>query len=195
MFTGIVRHVGTVLKEAPNFTVSAPFHKIKKGESVAVNGVCLTALQIKALKGGRGITFELSEETIAKTTLGNLKKGARVNLELPIRAGETFGGHFVLGHVDGVGLIAKISPLKHSKVYSFSYPKALRRELTPKGSIAVDGISLTILNIQDGIFSVSVLPYTENETSLGRKRAGDSVHLETDILAKVVAQNVSILHP
>src|SRR3989338_2860039 len=190
MFTGIIQSLGTVLNMAPDLLVRAPFKKMRKGESLSVDGVCLTALRITRRKGGADILFELSGETMEKSTLGNLKAGTIVNLELPLRAGETLGGHFVQGHVDGVGKILKILPQEHAKIYSFSYPEGLTPCLVPKGSIAVNGISLTILNADIGKFSVSVLPYTEKETSLRSKKEGDSVNLEADIIAKVVAQNV-----
>lgn len=194
MFTGIIKAVGTIVKESPNLVVKTPFKKIKKGESVAVDGVCLTALKSKAQKRGTEISFEVSGETEQRTTLGRLKPGTRVNLEMPIRAGETFGGHFVQGHVDGMGKITMIKPESHSKIYTFSFPPEMKKFLAPKGSISVDGISLTLSNIDDGKFEVSVLPFTESETTLSRKSPGDLVNLEADIIAKAVAQHVSILH-
>ncbi|OGR87302.1 MAG: hypothetical protein A3A86_08545 [Elusimicrobia bacterium RIFCSPLOWO2_01_FULL_60_11] len=124
-----------------------------------------------------------------------MKKGAAVNLELPLRAGDEIGGHFVQGHVDGTGKIVKILPQKNSRLYFFSYPRGLAPCLVPKGSVAVDGVSLTIAGIRNGEFSVSVLPYTEKATALRYKRAGDAVNLEADILAKVTVNHATLRHP
>ena len=192
MFTGIIRSLGTVLNRAPNLLVRTPFKNVRKGDSVAVDGVCLTALKIRRLARGADVHFECSQETMEKSTLEKLEKGSVVNLELPLRAGEAFGGHFVQGHVDGVGRIVKRASQTRSCLYFFSYPARLKPYLVPKGSIAVNGISLTILNIANGRFSVSILPYTEQETSLRSRREGDAVNLEADILAKVAAKNASI---
>lgn len=194
MFTGIISFTGTVLKTGQRLLISTPFKNVKKGGSVAVDGVCLTALKTRSHKGGSDILFELSSETMRKSTAGELKKGATVNLELPLRAGDEIGGHFVQGHVDGTGKIVKILPQKNSRLYFFSYPSGLNPCLVPKGSVAVDGISLTIAGIRNGEFSVSVLPYTEKATALRTKRAGDAVNLEADILAKVTVNHASIRH-
>lgn len=194
MFTGIISFTGTVLKTGPRLLISTPFKNVKKGGSVAVDGVCLTALKTRPHKGGSDILFELSSETMRKSTAGKLKKGTTVNLELPLRAGDEIGGHFVQGHVDGTGKIVKILPQKNSRLYFFSYPSGLNPCLVPKGSVAVDGISLTITGIRNGEFSVSVLPYTEKSTALRTKRAGDAVNLEADILAKVTVNHASIRH-
>lgn len=194
MFTGIISFTGTVLKTAPRLLIRTPFKNVKKGGSVSVDGVCLTALKITPNKSGSDILFELSSETMRKSTAGKLKKGTTVNLELPLRAGDEIGGHFVQGHVDGTGKIVKILPQKNSRLYFFSYPRGLSPCLVTKGSVAVDGISLTIAGIRNGEFSASILPYTEKATALRFKRAGDAVNLETDILAKVTVKNATIRH-
>ena len=192
MFTGIINFTGTVLKAGPRLLIRTPFKDVKKGGSVSVDGVCLTALKITPNKSGSDILFELSSETLRKSTAGKLNKGTTVNLELPLRAGDEIGGHFVQGHVDGTGKIIKILPQKNSRLYFFSYPSGLKPCLVSKGSVSVDGISLTIAGVRNGEFSVSILPYTEKATALRFKKAGDSVNLEADILAKVTVNHASI---
>lgn len=194
MFTGIIRNFGTVLKGAPRLLVRTPFRRVRKGGSVSVEGVCLTALEIKPAVGGSDILFEISEETMKKSTIGKLKKGSKVNLELPLRAGDDLSGHIVQGHVDGTGKLKKISAERHSRVYTFSYPPSLKPCLVSKGSVAVDGISLTITHVKNGEFSVSVLPYTEKATTLRFKHAGDFVNLEADILAKTAVHHATLLN-
>lgn len=193
MFTGLVECAGKILKVGGGgtvLTIRSPFAKLALGESVAVDGVCLTVASRR--KAGKGTDFaaDVSEETLRRTTLGRRKPGDRVNLERCLRAGDRLGGHFMQGHVDGVGKIEKIAPEKRSKLYSFSYPEALDSYLVPKGSIAVDGISLTIVEARRGVFTVSVIPYTETHTSLDGKKPGDEVNLEADILAKIAAKQV-----
>jgi riboflavin synthase len=192
MFTGIIGCTGIVIKAGPRLLIRTPFKDVKKGGSVAVDGVCLTVLKTLPHKGGKDILFELSSETMKKSTAGKLKKGSIINLELPLRAGEEIGGHFVQGHADGTGKIVKILPQKNSRLYFFSYPSGLKPCLVLKGSVAIDGISLTIAGIRNGEFSVSVLPYTEKVSTLRFKRVGDSVNLETDILAKVIVNNADL---
>jgi riboflavin synthase len=187
VFTGIIHRIGILIKAGPRLLIRTPFKDVKKGGSIAVNGICLTVLKTQFHKRGSDICFELSEETMKKSTAGKWKKGTRLNLELPLRAGEEIGGHFVQGHVDGTGKILKILPQKNSSIYFFSYPS--ESCLVPKGSIAVDGISLTLASVRNGEFSVSVLPYTEKSTTLKFKRVGDTVNLETDILAKVIVKS------
>jgi riboflavin synthase len=204
MFTGIIASPGKVLNisgrsskegEGLLITVRSGFKSIATGESLAVDGVCLTVTGKKKSKGGSDFTAEASEETLKRTTLKFLRPGDAVNLERALKAGGKMGGHFVQGHVDAVGRVLGISPEGTSRLFTFSYPPFLDPFIVPKGSIAVDGISLTVVDSDagSGSFSVSVLPFTEKNTSLARKRPGDRVNLEADILAKIVAKQVQIL--
>jgi riboflavin synthase len=195
MFTGLIEHLGRVLKSekgGARMTFRTPFAKLTLGESVAVDGVCLTVVSRK--KSGKHTDFaaDLSEETLKKTSLGRKKAGDAVNLERSMRADARFGGHFVQGHVDGTGAVAGITPQGQSKLYAFSFPKEMEAFLAPKGSIAVDGVSLTIVEAKGGVFTVSVIPYTEEGTTLGLKKPGDPVNLEADILAKLVTRQVQL---
>jgi len=166
--------------------IASPFRNLRKGESVSVEGVCLTVVQCRKRPEGTEFKTVISEETLRKTTLHALSPGSRVNLERPLSVGDRIGGHFVLGHVDGVGRIRSIRPEGASKLYTFSAPRTLAPALLSKGSIAVDGISLTILDPKRERFSASILPFTEKATTLRHKKAGSAVNLETDILVKAV---------
>jgi riboflavin synthase len=187
MFTGIVQAIGKVKsRKGPKLDVATPYKKLKLGESVAVEGVCLT---VTAAKGGV-LSFDVSEETYDKTTLGRLTSGSPVNLETAARVGDPLGGHIVQGHVDGTGQIVSKKILDASIMYEFSVPLKLRRYLVPKGSVAVDGISLTAVDVRQNSFTVAVIPHTEANTSLGKKKVNDPVNLEMDILAKHVERLV-----
>jgi len=192
MFTGIVEGIGKVEKISKNtknrsaiqMTVNLGKYAkgLKIGQSVALNGVCLTAT--KLLKSS--CIFEMIEETTKKTDLGNLKVGGIVNIERSLKAGDRLEGHFVLGHVDGVGTIKKI--LKKSKEVQiwFEVPKKLSKYVVKKGSIAIDGISFTVVDIKNTLASVSVIPHTIEVTNLGTKKVGDKLNIETDILGKYI---------
>jgi len=145
-----------------------------------VNGVCLTAEEVK----GREVSFHLSRETLERTNLGRLRPGEEVNLEPPLKVGEELGGHLVLGHVDGVG---RVDRREGEKIW-FSAPPEVLPYLVPKGSVAVDGVSLTVVGLAPPLFSVALIPYTLERTNLGRRKPGDEVNLEADILAKTVAR-------
>ncbi|HOW28558.1 MAG TPA: riboflavin synthase [Elusimicrobiota bacterium] len=202
MFTGIIQSMGNVVfQEGSKIEISTTLEGLKTGHSVAIEGVCLTVTKsrpdtpktapkrskkgaAKAAGKATVLSFDVSPETLSKTTLGSLKPGQTVNLEPSARMGDPLGGHFVLGHVDGTGSVASVTPDGESKIYEFAYPSSLRKYLVPKGSIAVDGISLTIVKILPGSFTVAIIPFTEQNTTLGRKKAGDPVNLEADILSK-----------
>ena len=199
MFTGIIHSTGKVkqIRSQPSkegrglsLVIGSRLKSVAVRESVAVNGVCLTVIGRKKNKSGWDFSAEISEETLKRTTLEFLKEGDDVNLEQALKASDRLGGHFVLGHVDAVAQILETAPQGNSRWFTFSYPSFLEPYIIPKGSIAVDGISLTIAGHKDGTFSVSVLPFTEENTSLGKKRTGDRVNLEADILAKIVAKQV-----
>lgn len=188
MFTGIIEEVGEIAQAqrkgmAAFLGIRASFVRdLKKGDSVCINGACLTVVDIQPPL----FWVEAVEETLARTNLGFLKPGDRVNLERALPAGGRFGGHFVQGHVDGTGVIAQIVPRLRSKVMKIHTPKELMPYIVPKGSIAVDGVSLTVVEVGQDWFTVSLIPFTLEHTTLGLRKAGDVVNLEVDILAKYV---------
>ncbi len=199
MFTGIVESTGCVLalkklgKGARlSIKISSTIKLLKLGESIAVNGCCVTVVskspQPPFVKGGRGGNFEadLSEETLRVTNLGHLKVGDTINLESPLKLGDRLGGHLVQGHVDGLGKIMKIRPSKDSTEITLSFPASLKRYLIPKGSVTVDGISMTIHHLTPKSFSLYVIPHTLKVTNLKAKRVGECVNLEVDSLGKYV---------
>ena len=188
MFTGLVQHLGTLASlEGGRLAVSTTLGaELAEGDSVAVNGTCLTATSVSA----DGFTADVMEETLRRTALGRLEAGAPVNLELPLRAADRLGGHFVQGHVDGVGSVAGVEEDGFSRVVEIEADAGLLRYVVEKGSIAVDGVSLTVASLGDGAFSVSLIPETLERTTLGRAAPGDSVNLEVDVLAKYVERLV-----
>lgn len=192
MFTGIVEGTGIIEKieknpknrSAVKMTVDLEKQAtgLKIGQSVAINGVCLTVTKISKNK----CNFEMIEETTKKTSLGNLKAGSIVNIERSIKAGDRMEGHFVLGHIDGVGIIKKIEKKpKEIKIW-FDIPKQLARYVVKKGSIAVDGISLTVVDAIKNRISVCLIPHTMKVTNFHTKRVGDKINIETDILGKYI---------
>jgi len=154
------------------------------GESVAINGCCLTAVTIDENRW----TFQAGSETLSKTNLGRLRAGDAVNLERALPVDGRLGGHFVQGHVDGVGQVERIEREGDWITMWFRLPEALLRQLVPKGSIAVDGVSLTVVQIVGNCFSVALIPHTLEMTTLGLRKPGDEVNIETDILGKYVQQ-------
>jgi riboflavin synthase len=189
MFTGLIEALGTVRERTVTGagsrlvivepSIAAELHL---GDSVAVNGVCLTVVAHDA----ETFTFEAGPETLARSNLGALAAGDRVNLERSLRVGDRLGGHFVQGHVDGVGQVARhISQGEWLTVW-FSCPAELAAQMVSKGSVAVDGVSLTLVDVNADAFSVALIPHTLQHTTLGFKGTGAAVNLETDILAKCV---------
>jgi len=164
---------------------------VKTGDSIAINGVCLTVAKLT----GTLATFDLSGETLAKTNLGKLSPGETVNVELALRADDRFGGHFVLGHIDGTAKIRKIEKKADFATITFSAPKNLLEQLIPKGSVAVDGISLTIAELNAEGFTVAVIPQTLNQTTLGTAQINQPVNLEIDIITKTVKKHLENLLP
>ena len=191
MFTGIIEDLGTIVNvDKKNVTASTNLSDINIGDSVSVNGVCLTVIKIQTKSDNEYlITFDVSEETFSKTNLGKLKINNKVNLERALKTGGRFGGHFVNGHVEGIGKILSVKRLANSEVWEFSNPGDLSRYIVEKGSIAVDGISLTVTERKVGSFKVSLIPHTLNNTTLSFKKTGDTVNLETDVISKYVFQN------
>lgn len=193
MFTGLIQNLGTVraLTEGEGgqtLEVMEPAlsSKLEIGESVAVNGTCLTVTAC----GMDAFSFQVGPETLAKTNLKFLTAGAGVNLERALGIGDRLGGHFVTGHIDCTGTILEKTPRGEWLMIWFAYPDEFAELLVEKGSIAVDGISLTLVDVQPGKFSVMLIPHTRDNTTLGRKGPGDTVNLEFDLLAKHVQKMV-----
>jgi riboflavin synthase len=166
--------------------VSAPLivTDVKPGDSIAVNGVCLTVTAFDSL----GFTAEAMAETLSKTNLGDLRPGEKVNLERALRLSDRLGGHLVSGHVDGVGTIIRQTSHDIALITEISYPPLLEKYLVPRGSVAVDGISLTITGVNSGSFTVSLIPHTRGMTTLGFKKAGDKVNIEADLIARYLGK-------
>ncbi|MCB4755728.1 MAG: riboflavin synthase [Elusimicrobia bacterium] len=189
MFSGIIQQRGTLIgrdHDKLGLTVRLKAQKAKRGDSVAVNGVCLTVAKQNKRARGLDLYFQLSPETLQKTTLGDLPPGTRLNIEKPLSAAEAFGGHIVQGHVDGVGRVEKIIDEGESKKMWYSAPPPAMDTLVPKGSVAIDGISLTVVDLSEKSFSVALIPYTLDNTNLGSIKVGDPVNLEADIIGKYV---------
>lgn len=197
MFTGIITEVGTIRTVTPlgggiRITVDAPeiSKELGVGDSVAMNGACQTAIQL----GPGQFVVESVEETLSKTTLGGFKSGRRVNLELPLRVGDRLGGHIVQGHIDGVGTISGLNPMNTSTLLEITVPDDLMRYIIPIGSIAVDGISLTVASVRGRSATVAIIPHTLANTTLGEAKKGDQVNLEVDMIAKHI-ENLTLRPP
>jgi riboflavin synthase len=194
MFTGLIESVGTVRRLARSrggarldIAVDWPdASPVQRGDSVAVNGACLTAVDPSA----DGFAADLSPETLDRTLLGRLQPGAPVNLERALRLGDRFGGHIVQGHVDAHVRLASIHPEGGFQRWRLSLPTAQRREVAAKGSVTLDGVSLTVSALGTDWFEVALIPETLGATTLGGLAAGGRLHLETDVLAKYVAQRL-----
>jgi len=183
MFTGIVEASGEIVAISPaRLEVASVLEDLALGESIAVNGVCLT---VASLSDG-GFAADISEETARRTSLGSLSAGDPVNLERGMPAGGRFGGHIVQGHVDGVGKVIQARELEGSVEMTFEVPRELERYLVEKGSVTVEGVSLTVASLGVAEFSVSLVPHTLAGTTLGSRKPGDLVNLEVDVLAKYV---------
>jgi riboflavin synthase len=185
MFTGIVREVGTVdAFVGSRLVVAGPetASGVAVGDSVAVAGVCLTAVEV----GDGRLAFDVVPETLSRTALGRLEPGDSVNLEPALRVGDPLGGHVVQGHVDAVGRVRSLEPEDESRRVWVDAPESVVRYCLEKGSIAIDGVSLTVAALDDDGFEVALIPHTLEVTTLGRLEPGDQVNLETDVLAKVV---------
>lgn len=192
MFSGIVEEKGIVkriLYKKNLIVLEVQAKKVLKdtaiGDSISVDGACLTVVK----KKGRIVSFDIMKETMDKTTLGSLRIGSPVNLEGALRVNDRLGGHFVSGHIDGVGVIQKRVSLENYEKYIVSIPKKLSCYLAPKCSVCIDGISLTLGEVKGNVFSVYIIPHTLDVTTLGLKGKGDKINIETDILAKYILFN------
>ena len=198
MFTGIVQALGTVREFQPlgssvRLEIAAPeiAENMVEGDSVAVNGCCLTVVSLAR----RSMRFDVGPETLARTNLGRLTSGDKVNLEPSLSARDPLGGHFVLGHIDGTVTLADRRRDGEFEFVSFDVPPTLSAEMVPKGSVAVDGVSLTLIDVQATRFSVMLIPHTLTHTTLGLRRVGEPVNIETDILGKYVLRYLRELRP
>ena len=187
MFTGIIQTQGQVIKKNEQgkqvhfvFAIEKKFSDLKLGESIAVNGVCLTVSRLET----RAFHVDVIRETLESTNLGKLQVRDFVNLERSLKWGDPIDGHFVSGHVDGMGTLQKITCNGRNQTFTIQAPSALKRFLIPKGSIALEGVSLTIQTVQAERFTVGLVPHTLQETNLGKRKVGDKVNLEADILTR-----------
>ncbi len=195
MFTGIITDVGRVRaverQGDTRFTVETAFdmETVPIGASIANNGVCLTVVEKGFFETGLSwFAVQASAETLSKTTLGGWAEGTRVNLERALKVGDELGGHIVSGHVDGVATVADVRPDGESKRYTFEVPAGLAKYIASKGSVALDGVSLTVNEVDGARFGVNIIPHTQDATTFGGLKAGDRVNLEIDMLARYVAR-------
>jgi riboflavin synthase len=194
MFSGIVTHIGTVARvERNNDTDWRLFvqstidtENVAVGASISCSGCCLTVVD----KGGNWFAFDVSGETLSRTVIGSWDAGTRVNLETSLKIGDEIGGHLVSGHVDGLAKIEEIRPEGSSHRLKISVPEHLSLFIAPKGSVALDGISLTVNEVSGNVFGVNIIPHTWMQTTLGEKKEGDRLNLEIDLLARYVARQL-----
>ena len=190
MFTGIVTHIGSVRQIIKGgdtrLEITVPFETgdLDIGASVACSGACMTVIE----KGADWFAVSVSGESLAKTTLGRWHRGTAVNLERALKAGDEMGGHIVSGHVDGVGALVTMAREGDSTQMTFEAPESLRQFIASKGSITIDGISLTVNDVGSTTFDINVIPHTQAVTTLGERQVGDAVNLEIDMLARYVAR-------
>lgn len=194
MFTGIIEHIGTVTSVSPTpagrrltIDLGPLAADLRDGESVSVDGVCLTA----AGRSGTAASFDVVPETLSRTSLGSLGPGSRVNLERSLRVGDRLGGHFVQGHVDATGAVARLGRVGEAVELEVAIPPGFSDYLIEKGSVAIAGVSLTLVTVRKDRFSVALIPFTLERTTLGTLRSGDPVNLEGDLIGKWVRKLVS----
>ena len=199
MFTGLVEALATVIEVKPEppgmrLIISAPTiaseskeQSVHIGDSIALNGCCLTVVAV----AGDRLEFQAGEETLRRTNLGQLKSGSRINVERSLRCGDRLGGHFVTGHIDGLGTLDSRDDQADWSTFWIRTPRELARQMASKGSVAVDGVSLTLVDVEADRFSVALIPHTLSATTLGSLRPGDTVNLETDVLAKYVQKQLA----
>ncbi len=189
MFTGLVEEIGKVEDKIPEglgyrliISASKVLEDLEIGSSISVNGTCLTVVKLEK----NTFSVEAIEETLKKTNLGELKAGGKVNLERSLKADARLGGHFVLGHIDTTGKILDIKELTNSHFIKISFPKEFRQYLIYVGSIAIDGVSMTVAELSESDFSIGIIPHTWDETIFSTRKKGDTVNLEFDVLGKYV---------
>ena len=195
MFTGIITDVGEILSidlDNGKIKISSKFNHndIDIGASICCSGICLTVVEKDKYKNYSYFCFEVSQETISCTSVKFWKKNTKINLEKSLRFGDEVGGHLVTGHIDCLGEIVSINKSKNSNVFKIKYPKEYKRYVASKGSICLDGISLTVNEVFDDFFSVNIIPHTEENTSWSKISKGDSINIEFDVLARYVASQL-----
>ena len=195
MFTGIITDVGEILSinlDSGKIKISSKFdhNDIDIGASICCSGICLTVVEKDKHKNHSYFCFEVSQETISCSSVKFWKKNTKINLEKSLRFGDEVGGHLVTGHVDCLGEIVSINKSKNSNVFKIKYPKEYKKYVASKGSICLDGISLTINEVFDDFFSVNIIPHTEENTSWSKISKGDSINIEFDVLARYVASQL-----
>lgn len=191
MFTGIITDTGEVAaRDGGRFVIRCGYaaDSIALGASIACDGACLTATEVAAAGAGSTFAVDVSNETLAKTTLAQWQQGRRVNLERALKASDELGGHIVAGHVDGVGRIVDLRPDGQSRRFAVEVPPGLAPYIASKGSVTLDGISLTVNEVNENTFGINIIPHTLTHTTLGAKKPGDTVNLEVDIVARYVAR-------
>jgi riboflavin synthase len=195
MFTGIIEHLGTVesLKvhaEGGHVTIHAPgvAPHLAVANSIAVDGCCLTVVTVR----GDKFSADLSAETMRKTSMGEWQAGTRVNLEQPMTAGKEFGGHFVLGHVDTTGRVTRLDPEGENWWYGVEVPESFAKYIVPQGSVAIDGISLTVARWNGRVAEIAIIPFSYKHTNIRSKKIGDAVNLEGDVLGKYVERYLAV---
>ena len=195
MFTGIIEHLGTVesLKldaEGGHLTIQAPSvaPHLAVANSIAVDGCCLTVVTVR----GDKFSADLSAETIRKTSMGEWQAGTRVNLEQPMTAGKEFGGHFVLGHVDTTGRVTRLDREGENWWYGVEVPESFAKYIVPQGSVAIDGISLTVAQWNGKVAEIAIIPFSYKHTNIRSKKIGDAVNLEGDVLGKYVERYLAV---
>jgi riboflavin synthase len=195
MFTGLVQslaEVADLVREPPGVRLIIREPKMasssKIGDSIAINGCCLTVIDV----ADGGIAFQAGEETLSRTNLGALAPGALVNLEQSLRAGDALGGHYVTGHIDAVGTLKSRKDDADWCKMAFTAQAAQLSQMASKGAVAVDGVSLTLVDVENDYFTVALIPHTLSVTTLGRRQVGDRVNIETDILAKYVQRQLNV---
>ncbi|MCD6034319.1 MAG: ribE [Rickettsiales bacterium] len=197
MFTGIITHIGTVREKRRDpgkdtrfvIETSLPLHELNIGASIACSGACMTLIE----KGADWFAIDVSDESLNCTHMGTWEKGTEINLERSLRMGDELGGHIVTGHVDGLAELVSLSTVNGSHVLKFSAPHELKHFIAAKGSVALDGISLTVNRIDDNRFYINIIPHTWEHTTMHRLNVGSKVHLEADILARYVVRARDVL--
>ena len=193
MFTGIITDIGELVESREGrFAIRCGYQAegIAIGASIACDGACLTATEIRPADSGCVFTVDVSNETLSRTTLGDWRPGARINLERALKAGDELGGHIVSGHVDGVGRIVELRADGSSRRFTVEVPVEFAVYLAPKGSVALDGISLTVNEVEQNRFGINVIPHTLTHTTWSAKKPGDRVNLEVDVFARYVARTM-----
>jgi riboflavin synthase len=196
MFTGIIQTVGRIARLEPRGgdvrlvvdTADLDMADVQLGDSISVSGVCLTAVALD----GKSFAADVSNESLALTTLGKLKAGDGVNLEKALRLADRLGGHLVSGHVDGVGKVVSVTPDGRSQRWTFEVPQALARYIAAKGSICIDGTSLTVNEVQGTRFGVNLIPHSVANTTFAARRPGDAVNLEVDVVARYIERLLAV---